>query len=185
MNTTPLMYECTSRENQMNQESRDAVTAKRGAFEAGFADGLDLSEFAAPITPRASHAASLLRIKQVEAVQKLEMEKEESNLQQLIQERAEALQQRSQAPEPLLQAARPGPTTSASLGFPHSKNTNPSASEWISNTVVAMHTAESKEEPKQKLRQGRRFNKASPMNRTKQGTPKVTKVAKRSMQTKY
>jgi hypothetical protein len=140
----------------MSDESslQRAAVASKGAFEACFSNGLDLSDFATTVKAnRSSHAASLLRLKQAEVVWKLENEKEEANLQGIIHERTEALQQAKAKiqEDPLLQASPPLPTyilqqsASSSLEFIHSSlHTETSPTHSISSVVVAMHTAERK-----------------------------------------
>ncbi len=67
-----------------------STSQKAGGFESCFAQGLDLSEFAAPSSSTAttvSHSAALLQIKQSEAEQQQIEEQEEIRLQQLVRER--------------------------------------------------------------------------------------------------
>jgi hypothetical protein len=163
-----------------------AAAASRGAFESCFSNGLDLSDFAEHARidpPGVSHAASLLRRKQVEAAQKLEQEREELNLQSLLQERVASIQ-RAKEEEPILLASRPLHPNPTEQQSPLLSNNSLKKSDMINTAVVAMHSAEKKEEPRQKL--GKRVkNKALPTKRSPHATKTNAKAIKKSVRTKY
>jgi hypothetical protein len=177
-----------------------SVSKKVGTFEACFAGGLDLSEFATSSTSSASvqlsssHAASLLRIKQAESVMKLENEKEEAELQNIIRERADNLKLATGAKRNHalpLQATPPIPTSmmrgqcTSTLEIVHTGGPK-NANSFINSLVIGMHGAERSEEPRQKLSKrvkskiisGRRSSKPNP-------TTKPVKASKKLMRSKY
>jgi hypothetical protein len=162
------------------------AVASRGAFEACFSNGLDLSDFSHSDSPTGvSHAASLLRRKQEESAQKLENEVEELNLAALIQERAAALQRAKDPEDPVLWASPPLPPTHAGRQSPLLSTGGLRTSDMISSAVVAMHTAEQKEEPKQKLGKRKGGNKLLSSMKPKHPVKTNVKAIKKSLRTKY
>ena len=137
------------------------MTKRRGEFEACFAGGLDLSELTTTPVPtttsdlksacsnnnnnnKMSHAANLLRIKQAEAAVKLESEKEEIILQNLITTRSEQLKHVVTSNTKIAIPTLPAPTNHSQQLMPVSsnpltKNSHCSGSNMIHTVLVGMH----------------------------------------------
>ena len=139
------------------------MTKRRGEFEACFAGGLDLSELTTTPVPtttsdlksaynnnnnnnnnKMSHAANLLRIKQAEAAVKLESEKEEIILQNLITTRSEQLKHVVASNTKIAIPTLPAPTNHSQQLMPVSsnpltKNSHCSGSNMIHTVLVGMH----------------------------------------------
>jgi hypothetical protein len=91
---TSLQQALSVRDTTPRLSTKNDTATQR--FESCFAQGLDLSEFAAPSTTSMSHSAALLQIKQSEALQRKTEEQEEERLQQLVRKRVQAVQQQSE-----------------------------------------------------------------------------------------
>lgn len=178
------------------------MTKRRGEFEACFAGGLDLSELTTTPVPtttsdlksacsnnnnnKMSHAANLLRIKQAEAAVKLESEKEEIILQNLITTRSEQLKHVVASNTKIAIPTLPAPTNHHSQQLmpvssnPLTKNSHSSGSNMIHTVLVGMH-GESNQRgydnmPRKML-----------MKRNSNNTSKVSKkgIAKKSIRRKF
>lgn len=184
------------------QKAANAGRPTKGQFEACFAGALDLSEFGSATSSgstssHASHAAALLRVKQAESAQKLQNEREEARLQEAAQRRKDKLKAESGQPKQQnLVLTAPSPSTHASsLAWKESQSKRNGGAASISALVVGMHSAEQKDEPKQKLlrrraatrKQQRPSTKAMKTNNTrfKAKANQVKKIARRAERTKY
>mmetsp|Transcript_16176 Transcript_16176/g.21159 ORF Transcript_16176/g.21159 Transcript_16176/m.21159 type:complete len:182 (+) Transcript_16176:117-662(+) len=89
-------------------EAKSTKTKSGGAFEACFATGLDLSEFATSNgTKVPSASAQLLRIKAKESADRQLHELEEARMQQIVQQRTHRLKQQEAGPRSLSMLALP------------------------------------------------------------------------------
>ena len=162
----------------------------KGEFEACFAGGLDLSEFASSAQGTSeSHAAALLQVKQAESATKLQQKLEEVRLQAAVHKRAEQLKAASSACDNILRAPPPssppwGRRQSSMELLNRTKGITDAG--LISALVVGMHGAERNDEPRHKLSKKKRA-KASPRlntNDVKQ-KKKEKQAAKKSKRSKY
>jgi hypothetical protein len=144
---------------------RAVAASKKGAFEAIFAGGLDLSEFDIPkSSSRESAAKALLKVKARERQQNLNQEAEEARIQSLL------LQQKQLQINKL-----DGKESKAMCGV--TVLTSNSGGTGVSAALVGMHALD-KRDPRHRLKRGKFTVKTKQSTQTK-GAVKRKRQSKR------
>lgn len=157
----------------------------KGAFEACFAQGLDLSEFAAKGGTNASvtsASAALLQVKAKESAAQKQHEQEDMRLEQLAKERAENLKKASSLPTKKISA------TALTSDRPSAGD----RSKMVGNLLVHMHQGDDKKSTgkgsriraNQGLKQNNKAPKYQANSRTQQFTSSKTQKGKTPVKAK-
>jgi hypothetical protein len=171
------------------------LDTRNGGFEACFAGGLDLSEFANTNNNNAATSASaaLLQIKAQESVERHREEQEEALMQAIVQQRAQTLESATLSSVPAIEdkvlwAAPPAASRGTTVDFTVKDNNNS-----IFGALVSMHGGDElnlSKASRSKMKKDKRLAVAKKSNKVstkKQAMPssKERGIAKKAKRAKY